>query len=252
MSRSSRAAVAARVIGTLAASAALAVGAADTALACTIGDFSAAAVCDAGGNGVIRVTDKDASGTPATVSLYLQLDQPINNQRLVDTKTIAHPTAQGVTVDLNPLTWHAGATFRVHVKAGDLVDDDIQPLVVVQDANCSSASTSASTSGSPSASTSASTSGSPSDGPSASASAFASVSVSASASGSPSGQASAPSAQASAPGSVPSALGGSGRLAETGAGSGTSVIAGVAGALVVVGGGIVLALRRRTGRRIAR
>ncbi|MEU3612565.1 LAETG motif-containing sortase-dependent surface protein [Streptomyces sp. NPDC006872] len=244
MSRSSRAAVAARVIGTLAASAALAVGTADTALACTIGDFSAAAVCDAGGNGVIRVTDKDASGTPATVSLYLQLDQPINNQRLVDTKTIAHPTAQGVTVDLNPLEWHAGTTFRVHVKAGDLVDDDIQPLVVVEDENCASAS------------------------PSASASASGSASASASAVGTPSGQASATSAQPSSssdsdsdsayasasasPSSVPSALGGSGNLAETGASSGTAVIAGVAGALVVVGGGIVLGLRRRADRRIAR
>ncbi|MER6954440.1 LAETG motif-containing sortase-dependent surface protein [Streptomyces sp. NPDC000618] len=244
MSRSSRAAVAARVIGILAASAALAVGAADTALACTIGDFSAAAVCDAGGNGVIRVTDKDASGTPATVSLYLQLDQPINNQRLVDTKTIAHPTAQGVTVDLNPLEWHAGTTFRVHVKAGDLVDDDIKPLVVVADESCASASSSIS----------------PSISPSASASAV----------GTPSGQASTPSAQPSSssdsdsdsdsayasasalPSSVPSALGGSGNLAETGASSGTAVMAGVAGALVVVGGGIVLALRRRADRRIAR
>ncbi|MFI1029244.1 LAETG motif-containing sortase-dependent surface protein [Streptomyces sp. NPDC020951] len=229
MSRSSRAAVAARVIGTLAASAALAVGAADTALACTIGDFSAAAVCDAGGNGVIRVTDKDASGTPATVSLYLQLDQPINNQRLVDTKTIAHPTAQGVTVDLNPLEWHAGTTFRVHVKAGDLVDDDIQPLVVVADESCASASSSIS----------------PSISPSASASAV----------GTPSGQASAPTSSPSSsasPVSAPSVLGGSGNLAETGASSGTAVMAGVAGALVVVGGGIVLALRRRADRRIAR
>ncbi|MGW0942790.1 LAETG motif-containing sortase-dependent surface protein [Streptomyces sp. NPDC002623] len=230
MSRSSRAAVAARAIGTLAASAALAVGAAHTALACTIGDFSAAAVCGGDGHGVIRVTDKDASGTPATVSLYLQLDQPINNQRLVDTKTIAHPTAQGVTVDLNPLEWHAGATFRVHVKAGDLVDDDIQPLVVVGDESCSSTS--------PSAGPSATSSASPSISPSASASA---TSV----------PASSPSSSAS-PVSVPSVLGGGGKLAETGASSGTAVIAGVAGAFVVVGGGIVLALRRRADRRIAR
>lgn len=39
------------------------------------------------GNGVVSVTDKDVS-----VTLYVQLNQPINNERLVDTKTIEHPT----------------------------------------------------------------------------------------------------------------------------------------------------------------
>lgn len=92
---------AARVIGTFGAAAALSIGIADTALACSISDFSAAAVCDAGGNGVIRVTDRDASGTPATVSLYVQLSMP-GGERLVDTKAIEHPTAQGVSVDLTP------------------------------------------------------------------------------------------------------------------------------------------------------
>ncbi|MFH0175122.1 LAETG motif-containing sortase-dependent surface protein [Streptomyces cacaoi] len=228
MSRSPRAALAARVMGTFAASAALAVGAAHSALACSIGDFSAAAVCDADGNGVIQVTDKDASGTPATVSLYLQLNQPINNERLVDTQKIEHPTAQGVTVDLSPQVWHAGVTFRVHVKAGDQVDEDIQPLVVVQDESCASAGPSSS------ASSASSASATPSDRPSASSSPSSSVS---------------PAAQPTQGGSVPSPAGGGTALAETGASSRTPVIAGVAAVLVLAGGGIVLGLRRRMAQR---
>lgn len=98
---------AARVIGTFGAAAALSLGIADTASACNISDFSAAAVCDAGGTGVIRVTDRDGSGTPATVKLYLQLNMP-GGERLVDTKTIEHPTAQGVSVDLTPPDWYPG------------------------------------------------------------------------------------------------------------------------------------------------
>ncbi|MER6559443.1 hypothetical protein ABT300_17220, partial [Streptomyces sp. NPDC001027] len=164
MSRSSHAAVAARGIGTLAAAAALAVGGAHAALACSIGDFSAVAVCDADGHGVIRVTDHDASGTPARIDLYLQLNQPINNQRLIETKTLARPTARGVTVDFVPESWYAGETFRIHVKAGDLVDDDVQPLVVVQEDTCApgAPSASASPSVSPSPSPSAPASASPS------------------------------------------------------------------------------------------
>ncbi|MER6560794.1 LAETG motif-containing sortase-dependent surface protein, partial [Streptomyces sp. NPDC001027] len=44
-----------------------------------------------------------------------------------------------------------------------------------------------------------------------------------------------------------SPAGGGDRLAETGGGDGTTVIAGAAAGLVAVGGGIVLALRRRSG-----
>ncbi|WP_333736778.1 LAETG motif-containing sortase-dependent surface protein [Streptomyces sp. IBSBF 2806] len=235
MSRSSRAASAARVIGTLAASAVLAVGAAHTALACSIGDFTAAAVCDAHGKGVVRVTDKDASGTPATVSLFLQLNQPINNLRLVDTKKIEHPTARGVTVDLTPLDWYAGETFQVHIKAGDQVDDDIEPLVVVQDESCAT--------GTPSPSASAAPSGRPS--PSSTPSSTSSASVPSS---SPS-TSTLPGASATAvqggSGSAPSPAGGGTALAETGANGSAPMVAGVAAALVLVGGGTVLALRRR-------
>nr|WSZ18920.1 LPXTG cell wall anchor domain-containing protein [Streptomyces canus] len=227
MSLSRYTSLSARVLGTSAAAAALAIGAAHTALACSIGDFSAAAVCDADGHGVIRVTDKDASGTPATVSLYLQLSMP-GGERLVDTKTIEHPTAQGTTVDLVPLDWYEGETFRVHVKAGDQVDDDIQPEVVVAEKTCApsgSSSAPATPSGQPSAtpSTTPTTQLSPAQSDTSSA---------------------APSVS-----SAPSAAGGGADLAETGAGTGTMVMAGIAAALVVAGGGIVVVLRRRTAHR---
>ncbi|MEU5631512.1 LAETG motif-containing sortase-dependent surface protein [Streptomyces rishiriensis] len=233
MSRSYRAASAARVIGTFAASAVLAVGAAHTALACSIGDFSAAAVCDAHGKGVIRVTDKDASGTPATVSLFLQLNQPINNLRLIETKKIEHPTARGVTVDLTPLEWYAGETFQVHIKAGDQVDDDVEPLVVIQDETCAT--------GGPSASASSSASAAPSGRPSPSSSPSSTPSASVPSSSTSSGASATP-VQG---GSAPSPAGGGTALAETGANSSTPLVAGVAAALVLVGGGTVLALRRR-------
>ncbi|MEU9308226.1 LAETG motif-containing sortase-dependent surface protein [Streptomyces sp. NPDC048256] len=232
MSRSPRAARAARVMGTLAASAALAVGAAHTALACSIGDFSAAAVCDADGHGVIQVTDKDGSGTPATVSLYLQLNQPINNERLVDTQKIEHPTARGVTVDLDPQVWHVGVTFRVHIKAGDQVDEDIQPLVVVQDETCASVGPSPSESGTPS--DRPSTSSSPASSPS---------------SPSSSSSSSSSSSFASAGAQPTSSQSGGTVLAETGVSGPTPVAVGVGAALVLAGGGIVLGLRRRTAPR---
>jgi len=233
VSLSPRAARAARVIGTSAAAAALSLAAAQTALACTIGDFTATPVCDAQDNGVIRVTDKDASGTPATIGLYLQLSMPTgsNQERLLDTETIAHPTADGVSVDLKPLDWYAGETFRVHVKAGDQVDDDITPMVVVPDVTCgASASASASVSAQPSTSSTPSSGSSTTPSPTA---------------GPSSAESSSPVPAASG---APSPAGGGTRLADTGASDGTTALAGTAAALVAAGGGIVVALRRKAAR----
>ncbi|MEV0741092.1 LAETG motif-containing sortase-dependent surface protein [Streptomyces sp. NPDC050549] len=239
MSLSPRAARAARVIGTSTAAVALSLAAAHTALACSIGDFTAVPLCDAQDNGVIRVTDKDASGTPATIELWLQLNFPTGSdqERLVATKTIAHPTAGGVSVDFKLDDWYAGVTFRVHVKAGDQVDDDITPMVVVPDVTCgASASASASASAPASASAQPSTSSEPSSTPST-----------------PPPSASFPSPlESSSPvpaaSGAPSPAGGGTHLAETGAGNGTIAFAGTAAALVAAGGGIVVALRRRAGR----
>ncbi|MBX7549573.1 LPXTG cell wall anchor domain-containing protein [Streptomyces sp. tea 10] len=226
---------AARAIGTPAAAAALSVAAAQSALACDIADFTAAPACDSAGKPVVRVTDKDASGTPATLTLKIELSMP-GGERDVDTGTIGHPTAQGASVDLHPLDWHAGQTFVVHVKAGDSVDEDLKPPVVVpDDFTCTPAGGSA-PSASPTPSAPAS-SAAPSARPSSAASAVPAPARSGS-----------PAASPVASG-APSPAGGGTRLAETGASSGTPLIAGAAAALVVVGGGIVLVLRRKAAQR---
>lgn len=230
---------AARVMGTSAAAVVLSVAAAHTALACSIGDFTAEPVCDGKDKGVIRVTDKDPSGTPATISLYVQLSMP-GGERWVDTGTIEHPTAAGASVDLTPLDWYPGETFRVHVKAGEQVDEDIEPMVVVPDVTCeasASASASAPAQPSASASVSASVSAKPSSGSPAAPTPLTIP---------PQSSGAAPTPAASG---APSPAGGGTHLAETGAGNGTTVLAGGAAALVVAGGGIVLALRRKAAHR---
>jgi LPXTG-motif cell wall-anchored protein len=216
----------ARVLGTSAAAAALCVAAAQTALACSIADFSAAPACDSSGKPVIRVTDKDASGTPATLTLKVELSMP-GGERNVDSATIAHPTGQGVSVDLHPLDWNAGDTFVVHVKAGDRVDEDLKPPVVVPDDFTCTPSTGPTPTASPT----------PSGHPSSKPSATPSPAQSSSAAASPVAS------------SAPSPAGGGTHLAETGASGDTPVIAGAAGALVVLGGGLVLALRRKAAHR---
>ncbi|MFE0384984.1 LAETG motif-containing sortase-dependent surface protein [Streptomyces bungoensis] len=227
MPLSRHAARAARALGTSAAAVALCATAAQTALACSIGDFSAAPACDAQGKGVVRVTDKDPSGTPATVTLYVQLSMP-GGQREVDKATIGHPTAQGVSVDLHPLDWYAGETLVVHVTAGGQVDEDITPPVVVpDDFTCEPAGGGASASPSPSA---------PSAHPSAHPSTPGTQ---------PSPARSSSAAPTPAASGAPSPAGGGTHLAETGAGNGTPLVAGAAAALVLAGGGIVLGLRRK-------
>ncbi|MFJ4624975.1 LAETG motif-containing sortase-dependent surface protein [Streptomyces sp. NPDC088847] len=236
MSLSPRAAGAARVAGTSVAAVVLSVAASHTALACSIGDFTATALCDAHDNGVIRVTDKDASGTPAKISLYLQLSMP-GGERWSDTQTIQHPTAEGTSVDLNPQGWYPGVSYRVHVQAGDQVDADITPLVVIPDVTCgAAASASASVSAEPS------TSSTPSPASSTTPSATPTSSPSSTESSSP-----VPAAS-----SAPSPAGGGTHLADTGASNGTTAFAGTAAALVVAGGGIAITLRRRTTTRASR
>lgn len=226
MSPSHRAARVVRLVGVCSAAAALAVGVADTAFACNIRDFSAVATCDDSGHGVIRVTDKDGSGTPATVSLYIKMTVPGEDDRLLDTKTIDHPTAQGVTVDFAE-NWAPDSTYRIHVKAGNLVDEDIKPLLTTPSQACSASETSPSPSGTPSPQPSKET---PAQQPSPSQSTTPAAG---------SGTSSSPSPQGA----------GDSNLAETGADSHTPLFLGVAAALVAVGGGVVFALRRpRTSR----
>ncbi|MFB0620695.1 LAETG motif-containing sortase-dependent surface protein [Streptomyces sp. AGS-58] len=225
------------VLGVASGSAALVLGLAGSALACDIKDFSAEARCD-GAKGVIVVTDTDASAADATVSVFLEGDGG------VETKVGEQPVkgSKGGARITFPEQWKPSATYRVHVKAPN-VDLDIKPDLVTPSTACKTESEHPK----PTASTT------PPPSPSASASASASVPASASASvpassATPSPAASASSsAPAGAPGNAPSPAVGDSNLAETGADSHTGLIAGLAAALVVVGGGAVYAGARRRG-----
>ena len=225
MSISRRTARSVRILGVASATAALALGAAGNALACKISEFSAEAKCD-GAKGIISVTDVDASGTPAVVSVFLENNgadvQKVGQQEVKGSR-------EGVTITFAE-DWKPGATYRVHVKAGKQVDADIKE-------NVTAPSTACATTESPSPS--ASETPKPSETPSSPAS-----SETPSANPSESESSAAP----ATPGdNAPSPAAGSSNLAETGANSNTPMIAGIAGALVVVGGGAVFFGMRRRG-----
>jgi LPXTG-motif cell wall-anchored protein len=213
-----------QILGVAAASSALALSAAGSALACNISEFSAEAKCD-GSNGVITVTDVDASGAPAVITVFLE-----NNG--ADAQQVGKPTEvkgsrEGTTVTFSE-DWKPNAEYRVHVKAGNLVDKDITPNLTTSSEGCSKDESTPPATPTPSPSESASTPAeeSPTPTPSASESSTA-----------PAGTSS----------NAPSPAAGDSNLAETGASSNTGLIAGIAGALVVIGGGAVFFGMRRRG-----
>ncbi|MFF7332507.1 LAETG motif-containing sortase-dependent surface protein [Streptomyces sp. NPDC090306] len=211
-----------RALGVASASAALAVGVAGQALACNISDFKAEAKCD-GTKGVISVTDIDSSRTAATVSVYLEENgadaKQIGSQQVTGSKT-------GTTIVFDE-DWKPGAVYRVHVVAGKIVDEDIKGNVTAPSTSCA-----------PESSTPTPTdTGTPSDTASTPA-----------ASDTPTAPASeGTTAPAAAASNAPSPAAGESNLAETGASSNTPLIAGIAIALVVVGGGAVFFGMRRRG-----
>ncbi|MGW1214742.1 LAETG motif-containing sortase-dependent surface protein [Streptomyces sp. NPDC002499] len=217
----------ARVLGVAAATTALALGVAGNALACNINEFSAEAKCD-GSKGVITVTDKDASGTPATITVFLESNgadsKQVGEQDVVGSR-------EGVTITFNE-DWSPNAEYRIHVTAGKdkehpIVDKDIADNLKTPSAGCSKDETTPpATTPPPSEETTPPAEESESPTPS------------------PSESTTAP---ADTPSNAPSPAVGDSNLAETGANSNTPMIAGVAGALVVVGGGAVFFGMRRRG-----
>ncbi|MER5660439.1 LAETG motif-containing sortase-dependent surface protein [Streptomyces mirabilis] len=224
MSISRRTARSVRILGVASATAALALGVAGNALACNISEFSAEAKCD-GTKGIISVKDVDASGTSAVVSVFLENNgadvQKVGEQEVKGSR-------EGVTITFAE-DWKPNATYRVHVKAGNQVDKDIPTNVTAPSTACATEAPSPSASETPKPSetpSSPASSGTPSANPSESES----------------------SAAPATPGdNAPSPAAGSSNLAETGANSNTPMIAGIAGALVVVGGGAVFFGMRRRG-----
>jgi LPXTG-motif cell wall-anchored protein len=214
-----------RILGVASASAALALGFAGNALACNISEFSAEATCD-GTNGVITVTDKDASATEATVTVFLE-NNGSDAKQVGEAQTVKGSKA-GVTISFAE-DWQPNATYRVHVKASNKVDKDITPNLTTPSKACETESPSPSPSeSSPAPSESASTPAE-SDTPT------------------PSASESSSTAPATTTDNAPSPAAGDSNLAETGANSNTGMIAGIAGAFVVVGGGAVYFGMRRRG-----
>jgi LPXTG-motif cell wall-anchored protein len=201
-----------------AATAALALGAAGTASACNISEFTAAAQCT-GEQGVIQVVDKDPSGVKATVSVFRQSG---GSEKLIGSQDV-QGTREGATVTFKE-NWQPDATYRVHVKAGNQVDEDIKPDLKTPGKGCASPSAPATPSASTPATPAPSTSAPESPAPSAPATTT---------------------PAAPAPSNSASPAGSSDNLAETGSSSATPVIAGIAAALVLAGGAVVFALRRR-------
>ncbi|MFE5817284.1 LAETG motif-containing sortase-dependent surface protein [Streptomyces sp. NPDC056479] len=210
-----------RALGVASASAALALSVAGTAAACNISEFSAEAKCD-GDKGVITVTDVDPAGVPATVTVFLQ-----NNG--ADLKKVGEQevkgSREGVTITFAE-NWKPDAEYRIHVKAGGYVDEDIKPNLTTPSTACKKEEEE------PPA---------PSDTPTPSETASTPAEETESPSPTPS------ESESTAPASsAPSPAAGDSNLAETGANSNTGLIAGIAVALVALGGGAVFfGLRRR-------
>ncbi|MEV6510876.1 LAETG motif-containing sortase-dependent surface protein [Streptomyces sp. NPDC051642] len=214
-----------RILGVASASAALALGFAGNALACNISEFSATATCD-GSNGVITVTDKDASATEATITVFLE-NNGSDAKQIGEAQTVKG-SAKGETVSFSE-DWQPNATYRIHVKASNKVDEDITPNLTTPSKACATDSPSPTPSESSPAPSDSATTPAESDTPT------------------PSATESSSTAPATTTDNAPSPAAGSSNLAETGANSNTGMIAGIAGALVVVGGGAVYFGMRRRG-----
>ncbi|MFH9178655.1 LAETG motif-containing sortase-dependent surface protein [Streptomyces albogriseolus] len=213
-----------RALGVVSATAALALGAAGNAAACNINEFSAEAKCD-GDKGVITVTDVDPAGVPATVTVFLQ-----NNGADIEKigQQVVRGSKEGTTITFEE-DWKPNAEYRIHVTATPYVDEDIKPNLITPSTPCKEDEESPSPEPTPSEETSAPAEESeePTPAPSESES-----------------ESAAPPADTSD--NAPSPAGES-NLAETGANSNTGLIAGVAAALVALGGGAVFFGMRRRG-----
>lgn len=194
-----------------------------SAFACSIGDFSAGAQarCDTSTGrpmAAITVTDKDASGTPATITVgaHLATGQP---SEVFATVHIDHPTAAGVSRTVL-VPWEPGAQWDVRVTAGPLYNELVPGYPTSADAPCTAATPAPSKAPVAAPVKTAAPGGTPSAAPTATAPAAA-----------PAPSSSSPSAGKA--------------LAETGGGSGTGTLAAFAGVLIAIGGGAQFMLRRR-------
>ncbi|MGW0871432.1 LAETG motif-containing sortase-dependent surface protein [Streptomyces sp. NPDC002740] len=220
-----------RMLGVTAASAALALSAAGTALACDISEFSATAACD-GAKGVITVTDKDPTGVPAEITVFLENNG--GDLRQVGKAQTVKGSVLGVSVSFAE-DWEPNAEYRIHVKAAEgekvILDKDIAGNLTTPSKACKADDTST-----PSTTPSSTPSDSTTTPPPAE-----------TITPSPSGSASDSAAPAPSASNAPSAAAQESNLAETGASSNTGLVVGIAAVLVAVGGGAVFFGMRRRG-----
>jgi len=216
VSRNRRTAIAVRSIGVASAAVALALGVAGNAFACNIGDFSSSITCDQqSGKGSLVVHDTDGT-RPVTITVKTDSGDQIAQQDFTDSGsdfTIAVP-------------WTPGTHYVVLAAVKGRFDDQVvtKGTSTVPDEACGTQTTHTTP---PTTATTTPPTTAPTTTP-----------------------ATTPSSTTSAPAvgdtNAPSpAAGGGQNLAETGGGSNTGMIAGIAAALVAVGGGAVFALRRR-------
>ena len=227
MSISRRTAVAVRTLGVASAATVLSLGFAGSAFACNIADFHGSVACDSSsGTATVTVTDDDSTGHTATVELSY------GGTQIGTTQTVVGNAKTPGQVVFSNVPWETSGSWTATVNVPGAIDNQTVSIPA-SDATCSAPTTPAppttppaTPSTPPSSAPASSAPASPSGGSSVSATAspVSSVSAVATVSASPTGPA----------------------LAETGGGNDSGLIAGIAGALVIAGGGVVFALRRRS------
>ncbi len=226
MSINRRTAIAVRSIGVVSAAAALSLAVGGTAFACDIRDFTADVSCNtATGGADVKVTDTDTSRNPVDVTVY------VGDEKVGSGHFEGASTTQSIDI---AVPWHADSTYRVHVKTlnNNLVDSDVTKGSLTTNGKACAAPTTPTptpTDSTPPATTPPATTP-PTTAP---------------ASPTPSASTTSP-APAVGDTNAPSPAAGAQDLAETGGGSNTGMIAGIAAALVAAGGGAVFFLRRKT------
>lgn len=191
------------------------------AFASDISDFSVTPVasCDTSSGvakAAITVTDKDSSGTPAHITVGPHMASSLPGP-VLDQWDFPHPTAAGVSHTFY-VDWKPGAQWDVRVTAGSIRDEPITPYPTSADKPCTVPSSAPSKTPMPSNKPTSSAAPAPTSSTTAA------------------GSAPAPAASASTQGTS---------LAKTGGGSDSGMIAGIAGALIVIGGGALFTVQRR-------
>jgi hypothetical protein len=252
VSKNRRTALAVRSIGVASAAAALALGVAGNAFACSITEFTPSASCDASGHGVISVLDKDGSHTAVDISI-LQGNNEIASQQGVQ------GSQQGVSVDFS-VDWSASTTYTVKVvrSSGGFVgkkdfttpDTACTPTDSTSsggDNSTSSGGDNSTTSGGDNSTTSGGDNSTTSGGDNSTTSGGDNATTSSGGSSATGGSTTTTGGDSSqvSDANAPKPATGTSNLAETGGGSNTGMIAGIAGAFVVLGGGTVFMMRRR-------